>query len=297
MIEANLTRRYLLGQLSAEERQKFEDRYFADASAFEEVVAIENDLIDSYARGELSGSEKGQFEQRYRSSPEGRSRIEFAMALCTIVRSSQRRVEPENSRFWDLFQRPFGLGAPSLQWALGAVCVVLCVAVFFLTSKNRELNRELLDARNSETRLRTQRDEAVGQIASLNRVAKGESAKPPVRGDIRDLAFTLVASIVRGESRGEVLVVPSDRPWIRLEMPIDEDAFKGYEAVLYTPEMREIRRGESLKSRATANGIRVDWRIRSDSVQTGDYILQLNGKQDGGEAEPLTAFSFRLIHK
>ncbi len=80
-------------------------------------------------------------------------------------------------------------------------------------------------------------------------------------------------------------------------MPIDEDAFKAYEAVLYTPEMREVRRGENLKSRSTVTGIVVDWRIRSDWVPSGDYILQLNAKRDVSEAEPVSAYSFRVVHK
>lgn len=297
MIEENLTRRYLLGQLAAEERQEFEDRYFADASMFEEVVAIENDLIDSYARGELGGAEKQQFEQRYRSSPEGKSRIEFSMALGEIIRSSERSVKRKKSESWQWLRAALTIDAPSLQWALGAVCVVLCVTVFFLIFKNHQLSREIHDARDNEARLRTQRDEAVGKIASLSQRPNDEPARGPTQSSIPDLAFTLVAGTVRGESRAEVLVVPRDRPWIKLEMPIDEDAFKAYEAVLYTAEMREVRRGGNLRSQSTATGFKVDWRIPSGSVPGGDYIVQLNGKADGSEAEPLSAYSFRLIHK
>jgi anti-sigma-K factor RskA len=296
MTEENLTRRYLLGQLSAEERQKIEERYFAESNAFEELITTEDDLIDSYARGQLSSSERQQFEQRYFSSPEGRSRVEFARALGDIVRSREVETKNKKQSFWALRQRLFRFGYPSVQWAWVAVCLVLCMAVFFLTFRNRELNRELLDARNSEARLRTQRDEAVGQIASLNQVAKDQSAKPPVRADARDLAFTLVAGIVRGESM-EVLVVPRDRPWIRLEMPIDEDAFKGYDAVLYTPEMHELRRGQNLKSRPTANGIKVDWRIPSESLESGDYVLELIGKEDSSVTERLSVYSFHLVRK
>ena len=299
MIEENLTRRYLLGQLSSEERQRFEDRYFVDTNAFEEVVAVENDLIDSYARSELRGSEKQQFEQRYCSSPEGRSRIEFSMALGEIIRSSERSVKPEKFKFWGVLDRTIWLA--SLQWALGAVCVVLCVAVFFLMFRNQELNRDLLDARKNEARLRTQKDDAVGQIGRLSQStqqpASDEKEKHLARRGVPDLTFALVAGIVRGESGQQVLTVPRDRPWIRLEMPIDEDPFKGYEAVLYTVEMHEVQRGESLKSRSTITGIKVDWRIPSDSIKSGDYILELNGKQDGNVTERLSVYSFHLIRK
>jgi anti-sigma factor RsiW len=297
MIDEELTRRYLLGQLPIEENQKFENDYFADPTAFEEVVAVENDLIDSYARLELTGLEKRQFEQRYSSSPEGQSRVEFAMALGEIVRSHQRDFKSKKPTFWEWLRLSFRFGAPSLQWALGTACVILCVAVSLLTFKNRELNREVQDARNSEARMRTQRDEAVGQIASLSGHPSDESARSQAQSGIPDLTFTPVAGIERGESHNAVLVVPRDRPWIRLEMPIDEDLFKTYEAVLYTIEMRKVRRGENLKSRSTATGIKVDWRIPSDSIQNGDYVLQLNGKEGGQASEHLNAYSFRVVRK
>jgi hypothetical protein len=174
---------------------------------------------------------------------------------------------------------------------------VLCVAVFFLAFRNRELNREVQEARSSEAQLRAQREEAAGQIASLSQRANNESGRPQAQANIPDLTFTLVGGIVRRESRGEVLAVPKDRPWIRLEMLIDEDTFEAYEATLYTADMREPRREEGLKSRSTAKGIKVAWRIPSDSVQNGDYILQLNGKQIGSKPEALSVYSFRVLHK
>src|SRR5216683_2417786 len=111
MIDETLARRYFLGQLPPEERQEFETQYFSDAAAFEELVAIENDLIDCYTRAELRGLEKQQFEQRYCSSREGRSRIEFSLALAEIVRSSQRSVKPEKFRFWGLLHRAIGVAS------------------------------------------------------------------------------------------------------------------------------------------------------------------------------------------
>ena len=145
--------------------------------------------------------------------------------------------------------------------------------------------------------MRTQRDEAVGQIASLSGHPNDESVRGSAQSGIPDLTFTPVAGIERGKSHNEVLAVPRDRPWIRLEMPIDEDLFKAYEAVLYTIEMREVRRGENLKSRSTVTGIEVDWRIPSDSVQNGDYVLQLNGRKDGQASEHLSVYSFRVVRK
>ena len=70
MAKEALARRYLLGTLPEDERQRVEDLYFSKPERFEELVAAENDLIDSYVRRALSSSEARLFESNYLSSPE-----------------------------------------------------------------------------------------------------------------------------------------------------------------------------------------------------------------------------------
>jgi anti-sigma factor RsiW len=76
--------RYLLGELSPEERDQFEDRYFSDAALHEQLQAIEEELIDSYVRGELSSEQRTHFEQRFLQSPERREKCDFAKALAEL---------------------------------------------------------------------------------------------------------------------------------------------------------------------------------------------------------------------
>src|SRR5262245_23868700 len=72
------TRRYLLGTLSGEERDRFEEMYFSDDAAFEEVEIAEGELIDRYVRGELSNTDRVQFESVVTRSPRLVERVEFA---------------------------------------------------------------------------------------------------------------------------------------------------------------------------------------------------------------------------
>ena len=55
--------RYLRGELSAEEEEALERRYFADDELFEEMVASDIDLMDAYSQGELTPEEKQRYEQ------------------------------------------------------------------------------------------------------------------------------------------------------------------------------------------------------------------------------------------
>jgi len=46
--------RYLLGELSEAEQERFEEAYFADDALFEQFQAVKDDLLDAYARDELA---------------------------------------------------------------------------------------------------------------------------------------------------------------------------------------------------------------------------------------------------
>ena len=56
---------YLLGSLSEEETESFDELCFVDDEFAERLSAVENDLVDTYVRGELSGPKLGRFDSHY----------------------------------------------------------------------------------------------------------------------------------------------------------------------------------------------------------------------------------------
>ena len=76
--QTETTMRYLLGTLSDEERDRFEEMYFSDNAAFEEVEIAEGELVDRYVRGELSKSDQARFEAVVAGSRRLADRVEFA---------------------------------------------------------------------------------------------------------------------------------------------------------------------------------------------------------------------------
>jgi len=75
-----LLRQYLLGELEEHERERLQERYFAEPELYTRLLEAENDLIDDYVGGDLTNDERRRFEQRFRS-PEQRQRVEFARKL------------------------------------------------------------------------------------------------------------------------------------------------------------------------------------------------------------------------
>jgi hypothetical protein len=106
-----LFERYLLGDLSEEEKTRLEESYFADDNLFEQLLAAEDDLIDDYVQGQLIGHERALFEKRFLNSPERRQRVALARGLMKTVAPKEvveeiATVKPESSPWWKSFLVP-----------------------------------------------------------------------------------------------------------------------------------------------------------------------------------------------
>jgi len=78
--------RYLLRdsvevEVCDDEFQSIEMRYIGDPEFFEQVLAIEDDIIQSYANAELTDEETLRFERAYLDAPAIISKIRFARSL------------------------------------------------------------------------------------------------------------------------------------------------------------------------------------------------------------------------
>jgi CHAT domain-containing protein len=80
-----LIRRYLLAQLTEEEREQFEKRMMTDTELFDQMLLAEDDIADDYARGQLAETDRQAFEDAFLSDAEGRSRVNLAKSLHKYV--------------------------------------------------------------------------------------------------------------------------------------------------------------------------------------------------------------------
>jgi hypothetical protein len=76
---------YLLGLCDPAERERIESEYFHDENAFQQMLTAEDDLIDAYARGELTAEQRQRFETHFLTSLRGRDRVQFARVFGEAV--------------------------------------------------------------------------------------------------------------------------------------------------------------------------------------------------------------------
>lgn len=127
-VDRGRIRGYLLRRLGDDERQTFEESYFADDALLDRVEAEEDLLVTDYVLGRLSDEDRRRFEQALLGTPYYRERVETTTRL-------RRRIARDHK------VRSLGRGAPprsggglfpgrtGVVVAFGLLCVLLLAAL------------------------------------------------------------------------------------------------------------------------------------------------------------------------
>lgn len=293
MKRSDQNKRYLLGSMPAEERAAWEDQYFANDDAFEELVEAEKDLIDSYVRGRLLNGERQQFEERYRSSPGCLARVKFAQALHETrgAAGSWRR------RGWATVLA--FLPAPrSFAWAAG-VAVMMAAGCAWLMVENHRLRNDLQIARVTKTAPRQGEQGPEGRAAdtrhALEPNTEGHGAgAAKLRGPESAIAIlTLTPGVIRsGGKPQQTLVLSLNKSWVRLQLSAAVE-FGKYQADLQTVEGQEIMHIGASDIQTNRDQGLVVLLVPANVIGPGDYIVRLSGIGNNREPEDVEFYSFR----
>lgn len=117
-------RRYLLGQLEDKEQQKIEDRLMTENDLFEELEISKDEVVEEYCAGGLTAKERDWLEQHFLSSPEGKRRRTFALAL-----THGKPPAPEHVTFFEGLQTRFSNLWRIQPWTVVAIASAVVVLV------------------------------------------------------------------------------------------------------------------------------------------------------------------------
>jgi hypothetical protein len=122
----DITRRYLLGQLTDDEEQKLEERLLIEDDFLQEVELTKDELAQEYASGELTNKERQWLQDNFLASPEGKQRHEFARTFEHYVKNHRAQRRKSTSLIERL--RKLWTTQPQLVTA-AATAAVLVIAV------------------------------------------------------------------------------------------------------------------------------------------------------------------------
>jgi hypothetical protein len=163
-------RQYLLGHLSDEEQQEIEGRLMTEDDLFEELEISKGELIEEYVSGELTENERRWFKTHYLSSPEGRQRHTFTIALNCLKHPVPA---PQPLTFFERLQPFF----KTQRWAVATAVSVAVIAVIIVVWQPSRPQTALAVTLNSSVINRSPTDNQYPQI--------------PVKPDVGEVQISL----------------------------------------------------------------------------------------------------------
>lgn len=266
---------YLLGKLPLDEQIRVEQQFFEDDDRFDQLVALEDELMYDYLQGGLSRPDRRRFEERFLISPHDRRRADFAGALLTAVGADRRTVTA-------------GPTLPTMAtagwWLAGAAVVVLAAGTWMATELIRLRDeRRQLDARA-----------AAEQTASRAGNERAPAEPAPAR-PLSVVALALTAGLVRGVEEPKQAVISPDTDVLQLELELKRDVgYRTYRATLQNADGRDVWSQAALTAESRGGRQVVVARVPATSIVPGAYELILSGVTTAGATEEAAAYQFSV---
>lgn len=332
--EELLLKKSLLGELSREEQADIEERLFSDAEFFRQFRAAEDELIDEYVYGDLSADERERFEREFLITPERRQSLKVARVLRKYVLNETSAATaapddedeaaplPAKKSLLD-FLRTGGrtmrlsLAAAAILIAAVGVGVITRTALRSVPPPSSRAKQEDRQPTPPE-RARADAGQPVGRQDSgqdatpspsppaappqevargdVNDDGSGKPSRPPRRRPARVLTFhVLPVGNVRDAGGGNELKLPADVDAVLLTVPlIEAEGFRRYRMNLQTEEGALIKSWTGLRPVKGETGQVVSGSIPSKTLGRRNYRLALEGTTDGRTFRLINIYHLRI---
>jgi hypothetical protein len=192
---------YLTGDLSEDEMGRVEQEFLENDAAYEQLLALEDDLTYDFLQGKLSSPLNEKWQRRMNADPK---RLEFASLLSTALDHKTSRSRSYVPTLW-------------------RVAAILFLAISgWLAYRFMQTQSEYQDLQNRYA-------EQQKQIQSIPK-----SSEPTI-------SFMLLPGSQRSANGSRKLLVSKDENYVRLQLELKNDfKYDSYRAVIQTPEGNEV---------------------------------------------------------
>lgn len=286
-----LMRRFLLGQLEEEERERLEKLFLTDPGVREGLLMTENDLIEDYWEGSLLEDDRRDFLAQFLANPAQRRKVRIAKSIKTFVNNEtpslasrdeeevlasdpKRHKDVNGPMLWRL-TNPFVF----VPLAAALACAIAIGGVWLFQVKRSNSRRAEEQARQTAIER---------ELADLN--AQPGNTRP---GSDTLVLSTLLSPISLRSLEPSASVSLATNPkvvevWL---LPVGNE-YQTYRAILQKASGAERFTISNLRieNRSGNKAIRV--RIPVHLLTTGVYKLQLNGVTSDGKFDDVGEYNF-----
>lgn len=320
-IEAEF-RRFLFGEMSADDRSAFEAEFVADEDLFEQIRVVEDELIESYIRGTLSFIEKEKFERSFLTTKNRRERVAFTRA---IFEKSARQKEiaavktevEENSSVWTSIANFFK--APKLVFGSAfALLILMFGGWFLLQSPNQtEIVKQITPTPtvqiaqtneiqipssnqnisvNANTNLAEKIPENKNVLPNVNREtpngSQNSNTQKQTSNNITPV-LALFSGIVRSNGKMSELTLPKNASGANLQLNLKDNIYKIYMVEIVDADGNLIFKNNNLK----AKNSKINLFVPAAKLRRGDFMVRLSALNAQNENESVADYTFRINRK
>ncbi|HZR27217.1 MAG TPA: hypothetical protein VFA71_00440 [Terriglobales bacterium] len=303
--------RYLLGDLFPSDRERLEKQLSVDDQAREALAEAENDLIDSYTCGELSAKQRQQFEENFLNSSQRNDQLAVAQMLmdhavrekitAAPIREQKGPISWRESAAAFLFGKHF-----AMRLALATAALALAAAGF-LAVENWRLRNEVNMAHLEQPRLQRQLNyleqqanatSATGSNTQNQDHSQTAKLEEPPLSQVSILLSPHLSRQQVSRNPNNRLVIPDGTHMVTLKLDLEQDAHRQYDVVVETVDGTAIQHIERLTSQGTGNGGRcVAVQLSSRQMSRGDYVVTLYGREANGELPVVDSYSLSVVRR
>jgi hypothetical protein len=333
-------RRYLMGDSPQEEQLLVEERLFLDSEYLQMRQAVEDDLIDEYLHGELSPDERERFEKYFLSTPERHEALKIAEALKVYL--STNPLSEAAALTGDIeHRRPPKVAFPAFlrgghqvwRLPLAAALLLLTLCTVWLvvrvlrpadrpgpiqaqqpsSQEQQEAGKTVQDSqqeRNPQSNTgppppqdqfaeKREKSGAGGEPASTTEVnnqarPQAPSVKHP---PLRVYSFILVpGGITRGGGDIPRVELRSGDGSANLRLVLLSGGdFPTYRATLVADNAGPIRNWTGLKSTVGEAGKFVSVKVPTRLLRQETYHIILSGDSPNGDTSEISSYQFRVV--
>jgi hypothetical protein len=273
-------RRYLLGALDESRAAALESQYFDDRALFDEVWAVEHDLVDEYVSNALPAEERALFERHYLSTDVHRERVATARAL--LARASAAPPARVIRGPWH--------GRPVLRWAMAAVLAALFMAALWLATRPSPAPAQQASGRPETPHAPAGRATPAkpGDPEGPPPGTATNSARPPV------LLTVTLPSVLTRASEQTVVKIPTTTGEIELRLEGARDArHQRIHVDVRTVDGRTAWTGTATPAKS-GSGLIASVRVPADRLRPDDYIVTAVDVDQSGARTELGRYAVRV---
>lgn len=273
-------RRFLLGAVDDDERQRVERLFISDSEANKRILMAEDDLIEEYIENSLTASDQDKFLVQYGHTAQQQRKLRITRSIkdYAVAEAMAQTATSANPK-WRTFLSSLRLPNRMLLIPVAATLVIaLVVAVFWVVRWNVAREQE------NNRRVAIERE-----LSDLNAPSSLREVSP------QTLSMVLPPVSVRSVESQTAITPRSDIRLVELKLLwTQKEQHASYRAVLHRAGKTEQFTISNLHAETSGGGSAVRLRLPAHLLVRGLYQVTLSGIASNGAPDQSEEYSFTV---